>query len=89
MKHKKAKTASDLVTHFQKRCIERIGHLPLHIHLLDGVFAKAVRGLWIRRTDDERLLRTMRGAEPNHLRHVKAAAAGVGAEPAGGLRQVL
>lgn len=25
MKHKKAKTSEDLVKHFQKRCIERIG----------------------------------------------------------------
>ena len=45
MRHKKAKTADDLVAHFQKRCIERIGHLVKQRTLKDGMsngFLKAL-----------------------------------------------
>ena len=45
MKHKKAKTASDLVTHFQKRCIERIGHLVKQKTLKDGMANGFLRSL--------------------------------------------
>lgn len=37
MRHKKAKTANDLVAHFQRRCIERIGHLVKQKTLKDGI----------------------------------------------------
>lgn len=37
MRHKKAKTANDLVAHFQKRCMERIGHLIKQKTLKDGM----------------------------------------------------
>lgn len=44
-RHQKAKTAKDLVDHFQKRCIERIGHLVKQRILKDGMsngFLKAL-----------------------------------------------
>ena len=37
MRHKKAKTANDLIAHFQKRCMERIGHLIKQKTLKDGM----------------------------------------------------
>lgn len=37
MRHKKAKTAGDLVAHFQKRCIERVGHLIKQKTLKEGM----------------------------------------------------
>ena len=37
MRHKKAKTAKDLIDHFQKRCIERIGHLIKQKTLKEGM----------------------------------------------------
>ena len=37
MHHKKAKTASKLVDHFQKRCIERIGHIVSQRTLKEGM----------------------------------------------------
>lgn len=45
MRHKKAKTADDLVAHFQKRCVERVGHLIKQRTLKDGMsngFLKAL-----------------------------------------------
>lgn len=37
MRHKKAKTAKDLVDHFQKRCMQRIGHLIKQKTLKEGM----------------------------------------------------
>ena len=37
MRHKKAKTASNLVEHFQKRCMERIGHAVSQRTLKEGM----------------------------------------------------
>ena len=37
MRRKKAKTADDLVAHFQKRCMERVGHLIKQRILKDGM----------------------------------------------------
>ena len=45
MRHKKAKTATDLVIHFQKRCIERIGHLIKQKTLKDGMANGFLRSL--------------------------------------------
>lgn len=45
LKHKKAKTANDLVAHFQKRCIERIGHLIKQKTLKDGMSNGFLRSL--------------------------------------------
>ena len=37
MKHKKAKTADDLIKHFQKRCLERVGHTIKQRILKEGM----------------------------------------------------
>ena len=37
MNHKKAKTANNLVDHFQKRCIERVGHIVSQRTLKEGM----------------------------------------------------
>ncbi|MBP5784256.1 MAG: hypothetical protein J6W16_01560 [Methanobrevibacter sp.] len=37
MKHKKAKTAEDLIVHFQKRCMERVGHIIKQRTLKEGM----------------------------------------------------
>ena len=37
MKRKKAKTADDCIKHFQKRCLERIGHIVTQRTLKEGM----------------------------------------------------
>ena len=37
MKHQKAKTANKLIEHFQKRCLQRIGHIVTQRTLKEGM----------------------------------------------------
>ena len=37
MHHKKAKIANNLVDHFQKRCMERVGHIVSQRTLKEGI----------------------------------------------------
>ena len=45
MRHKKAKTADDLINHFQKRCLERVGHTIKQRILKDGMTNGFLRNL--------------------------------------------